>query len=42
MKDGVITKHYFDNTIGAQLGIKQVDKNEKERINQAYKNWKDK
>ena len=40
MKDGVITKHHFEDTIGIQLGIKFVSKEEKQRITEAYHKWK--
>lgn len=40
MKDGLIMKHYFENTIGANLGIKIVDKKEKLMINDVYLSWK--
>ena len=40
MKDGIISRHHFENTIGAQFGLKQVGKEEKLRINKAYEEWK--
>lgn len=40
MKDGVISKHYFENTIGAQLKLKFVSKDEKAQITAAYNKWK--
>lgn len=40
LKDGVITKHHFDNMIGARLGIKQITKEERKQINQLYEQWK--
>ena len=40
MKDGVISCHHFENTIGAQLGIKYVGKEERQRINKVYEEWK--
>ena len=40
MKDGVITKHHFEDTIGIQLGIKFVSKEEKQRITETYHKWK--
>lgn len=40
MKDGVISKHHFENIIGAQFGIRQVSKEERQRINKAYEEWK--
>ena len=41
MKDGVITKHHLEDTIGIQLGIKFVSKEEKQRITEAYHKWKE-
>ena len=41
MKDGVITKHHFEDTIGMQLGIKFVSKEEKQKITEAYHKWKE-
>lgn len=40
MKDGVITKHHLEDTIGIQLGIKFVSKEEKQKIMEAYHKWK--
>ena len=40
MKDGVISQHHFENAIGVVLGIKEVSKEEKQRINKAYEEWK--
>ena len=40
MKDGIISKHHFENIIGAQLGVKYIGKEEKQRINKAYEEWK--
>ena len=40
MKDGVITKHHFEDTIGLQLGLKFVSKEEKQKITEAYHKWK--
>ncbi len=40
MKDGVISKHYFENTIGVQFGLEIVGKEEKARITEAYNKWK--
>lgn len=42
MKNGVISKHFFDNSIGAQLGVKYVGAEEKQRINKLYEAWKKK
>ena len=41
MKDGVITKHHLEDTIGIQLGIKFVSKEEKQKITEAYHKWKE-
>ena len=40
MKDGKISRHHFENTIGAALGMKFVGKEEKQRILESYHNWK--
>ena len=40
MKDGVITKHHLEDTIGIQLGLKFVSKEEKQKIMEAYHKWK--
>ena len=40
LKDGVITEHHFVNSIGAHLNVKQITKEERERINQLYEQWK--
>ena len=40
MKDGVITKHHFEDKIGCQIGMKYVGKEEKQRIVESYKKWK--
>ncbi len=40
MKDGVITKHHFEKSIGTQLGIKFISKEEKQKITEAYHKWK--
>lgn len=42
MKDGTILQHRFENSIGAQLGVKYVGKQEKQRIIQQYQDWKKK
>ena len=39
-KDGIVSSHHFENTIGVMFNIKQVGKEEKQRINKAYKEWK--
>lgn len=40
MKDGVISRHHFENTIGARFNITYVGSEEKQRINEAYRRWK--
>ncbi|MBR5082197.1 MAG: tetratricopeptide repeat protein [Bacteroidales bacterium] len=40
MKDGQITQHHFENSIGTQLGLKHVGKAEKQRISKSYDDWK--
>jgi tetratricopeptide (TPR) repeat protein len=41
MKDGVISRHHFENTIGVQFGIKPISKEERKKIDEAYKKWKE-
>ena len=40
LKDGVVSQHHFENKMGIQYGIKEVSKEEKQRINKAYEDWK--
>lgn len=40
LKDGVISKHHFEDVMGVQLGVKEITKEDRERINQLYKTWK--
>jgi tetratricopeptide (TPR) repeat protein len=40
IKDGKITKHYFENVIGASIGLKQVGKEKKDEIVRLYEEWK--
>ena len=40
MKDGKITKHYFENVIGVSIGLKQVGKENKDEIVRLYEEWK--
>ena len=42
MKDGVISEHSFENSIGAQISCKYVGKEEKQKIINAYKKWEKK
>lgn len=39
MKDGKISQHSFENTIGIQLSLKYLDKAEKGEIVKLYKEW---
>ena len=41
MRDGVISRHHFENTIGVQFGIKPISKEERKKIDEAYKKWKE-
>ena len=40
MKDGNISEHHFEDTIGVAIGLKYVGKEEKAAISEAYKKWK--
>ena len=40
MKDDVISRHHFENTIGVHFDLKKVGKEEKERIISIYEQWK--
>ena len=40
MKEGEISRHHFENTIGVALGMKFVGKEKKQRILETYHNWK--
>ena len=40
MKNGVISEHHFQGALGAYSGVKYVGKEEKQRINKAYEEWK--
>ena len=40
LKNGVISKHHFEDVMGVQLGVKEITHEERERINQLYKAWK--
>ena len=42
MKDGVIAKHHFEDKIGCQISLKYVGKEDKQRIVESYKKWKNK
>lgn len=39
MKDGVISKHFFEDKIGVQISCKYVGKEEKQRIIEVYEKW---
>ena len=41
MKDGVISRHHFESKLGISFGVKPITKEEKQQINQAYKQWKE-
>ena len=40
MKDGKISSHYFENSIGCQFGVKWVSKEDKQQILEQYHKWK--
>ena len=40
IKDGAISQHHFENTIGVKLDLKHIGKEEKSRIIKAYEDWK--
>ena len=40
MKDGIISEHHFEDTMGVTIGLKYVGKEEKAEISEAYDNWK--
>ena len=40
LKDGIINQYHFENAIGVELGIKEVSKEERLRINEIYERWK--
>lgn len=42
MKDGVISTHYFEDSIGCQFDIKTVGEEQKKAIEEAYRTWKGK
>lgn len=42
MKDDNVSQHHFENTIGLQLGLKEVGKEAKEKIIANYHEWKKK
>lgn len=39
MKDGVISEHSFEDSIGVQISCKYVGKKEKQRMIDAYTEW---
>ncbi len=41
MQNGVISSHHFEKRLGFTFGVKQITKEEKQQINQAYKQWKE-
>ena len=40
MKDGVISEHYFENSLGMRTGFSIITKEEKQKIVDAYSLWK--
>ena len=42
MKGKEISTYHFENTISVQFDLKQIGKDEKNRIIKAYKEWKKK
>lgn len=40
MQDESITRHYFENKIGAQIVVKTIGKDERDRIIKMYDNRK--
>ena len=40
MKDGKISSHYFEGSIGSQFGVKWISKEEKQQILEQYRKWK--
>ena len=40
IKDGLIEKHHFENTVGVVLSAKYIGKEERQNINEAYEEWK--
>ena len=41
MKDGIISRYHFENRMGLSFDVKAMAKDEKQKINQAYKKWKE-
>ena len=40
LKDGVVSQHHFEDKIGIEQKIKEISKEERQRINKAYEDWK--
>ena len=40
IKDGIVEKHHFENIIGIIFSAKYIGKEEKQRIDKAYEEWK--
>ena len=40
MNNGIIEQHHFEESAGMQYGFKRVGKDEKQRINRTYEEWK--
>lgn len=41
MKDDAISEHFFENSIGIQIGLKEIGKKEKNNIIRKYHQWKE-
>ena len=41
LKDGIISRYHFENRMGLSFDVKPIAKDEKQKINQAYKKWKE-
>ncbi len=40
MQDGIVKSYHFEDRLGLTFGIKSINKQEKQQINQAYQQWK--
>ena len=41
MKEGKVSSHYFENSIGCQFVVKWISKEEKQQILEQYRKWKE-
>ena len=41
MKEGKVSSHYFENSIGCQFGVKWISKEKKQQILEQYRKWKE-